>query len=117
MDLKHPGKVVAVKMEANDCEWPSLQLEASVYRGMKSTSKNSWITKVIWAGLVEGIMGLPSIYRALIMPLLGPCIQKVWRDANGRFTFCTTMGLADQMVGAPLLIQCWEANLTPALCD
>jgi serine/threonine protein kinase len=84
----------AVKMEAVGKE-SSGQLEHE-YRLLKSLDSGSavGISKVFWFGKD----GVQNLYTVLVMELLGPSLEDLFVYCGNKFSYKTTMMLADQMV-------------------
>lgn len=91
-------RLVAVKLEAIDTKYESIQFEANVYKSMDIKTKTGWVPPLIWTGSVPGTGSKTPMYKALVLPLLGPSLQTLWNDARMRLGYCTIVRLAQQMV-------------------
>lgn len=82
------GEEVAIKMESVKCKHPQLLYEAKVYRTLAGSVG---IPKVHWSGL-EGD------YNVMVLDLLGPSLEDVFRSCKRQFSLATVLMLADQMI-------------------
>lgn len=98
-DQTKSNRLVAVKLEAHNAPYPSLEYEAQVYKRMNIKNKNGYVQPLIWYGDLDakGGKGM-TVYKALVMPLLGPSIQNLWASVGMRLGFCSIVRLAKQMV-------------------
>lgn len=104
-DISSSTRLVAIKLEAYNAQYKSIQFEAGVYKRMGIKTRLGWVPPMLWWGEVSGTQTCAKtpLYRALVLPLLGPSLQTLWNDAGMRLSFCTIMRLADQMVGRYVL--------------
>jgi hypothetical protein len=112
-------RLVAVKLEAQNAPYKSIAFEADVYRRMNIKTRTGWVPPMLWCGDVPGNGGTlkTPMYKALILPLLGPSLQTVWKEANMALGFCTVMRLAQQMVWTPFRYQNQILTSTADLSD
>ena len=96
-DNKRGMRLVAVKLEAHNATYKSIQFEADVYRRMNIKTKTGWVPPMLWSGDVLGDSKTP-LYKALVLPLLGPSLQTLWNEARMRLNYCSIVRLAQQMV-------------------
>lgn len=82
------GEEVAVKLESVKARHPQLDYEARVY---KALSGGIGIPFVRW-------YGTECDYNALVIDLLGPSLEDLFNFCNRRFSYKTTLLLADQLV-------------------
>lgn len=82
------GEEVAVKLESVKARHPQLDYEARVY---KALSGGIGIPFVRWYGTERD-------YNALVIDLLGPSLEDLFNFCNRRFSYKTTLLLADQLV-------------------
>lgn len=82
------GEEVAVKLEHVNARHPQLDYEARVY---KTLGGGIGIPFVRWHGR-EGD------YNCLVIDLLGPSLEDLFNFCNRKFTYKTTLLLADQLV-------------------
>jgi hypothetical protein len=99
-DHKRGMRLVAVKLEAHNAPYKSIQFEADVYRRMDIKVKTGWVPPLLWSGDVPGTGSLSKtpLYKALVLPLLGPSLQTLWNEARMKFGYCSVIRLAQQMV-------------------
>jgi len=82
------GEEVAVKLESVRAKHPQLDYEARVY---KALGGGIGIPFVRWYGTEQD-------YNALVIDLLGPSLEDLFNFCNRRFSYKTTLLLADQLV-------------------
>lgn len=82
------GEEVAIKLESRTSRHPQLQYEARVY---KALSGGIGIPYVRW-------FGTESDFNALVIDLLGPSLEDLFNFCNRKFTYKTTLLLADQLL-------------------
>lgn len=82
------GKDVAVKLEIANCKTPQLVEEAKRYSWL---SGDTCVPKVHWSGLEGG-------YNAMVMDLLGPSLENLFRRCAHCFSVSTSLKLAGQML-------------------
>lgn len=82
------GDKVAVKLESTSTRHPQLKYEAKVYRALAG---GTGIPVVHWFG-VEGE------YNALVIDLLGPSLEDLFRFCGRKFSCKTILLLADQLI-------------------
>lgn len=82
------GEEVAVKLESIKARHPQLDYEARVY---KALGGGIGIPFVRWYGTERD-------YNALVIDLLGPSLEDLFNFCNRRFSYKTTLLLADQLV-------------------
>eukprot|EP00929_Paragymnodinium_shiwhaense_P091243 TRINITY_DN51263_c0_g1_i1.p1 TRINITY_DN51263_c0_g1~~TRINITY_DN51263_c0_g1_i1.p1 ORF type:complete len:377 (-),score=61.90 TRINITY_DN51263_c0_g1_i1:400-1530(-) len=83
------GQAVAIKVEPLTCSRPMLMFEAKLYKLMAG---RVGIPQVYWYGVA-------GKYNVMVMELLGPSLEDLFRYCGKRFSLKTVLQLADQMLG------------------
>jgi predicted Ser/Thr protein kinase len=79
------GEEVAVKLESARSKFPQLKYEASIYKALEG---NFGIPIILWSG-VEGD------YNAMVMDLLGPSLEDLFKYCKRKLTTKSSFMLAD----------------------
>ena len=79
---------VAIKLESIKSEHPQLLYESKLYKILEG---GLGVPRIYWYG-VEGD------YNVMVLELLGPSLEDLFRFCNRKFSLKTTLMLADQMI-------------------
>ena len=82
------GKEVAIKVESAHAKHSMLKQESRIYKTLMGGPGVPWM---MWSGK-------QGDYNVMIIDLLGPSLEDLFRICNKHFTLKTVLLLADQMV-------------------
>ena len=86
------GKEVAIKVECADQKHSMLKQESRIYKTLMGGPGVPWM---VWSGK-------HGDYNVMVIDLLGPSLEELFRICNKHFSLKTVLLLADQLVSAPL---------------
>ena len=87
------GKEVAIKLEPAIAKHSPLKQESKIYKTLMGGTGVPWI---MWSGR-------QGDYNVMIIDLLGPSLEDLFKRCNRHFSLKTVLLLADQLVRASLL--------------
>lgn len=82
------GKEVAVKIEAATAKYSPLKHESKIYKTLMGGPGVPWI---MWSGK-------QGDYNVMVIDLLGPSLEDLFKMCNRHFTLKTVLLLTDQLV-------------------
>lgn len=91
------GKEVAIKLEPAISRNSPLKQESKIYKTLMGGTGVPWI---MWSGR-------QGDYNVMIIDLLGPSLEDLFKKCNRHFSLKTVLLLADQLVGTPFMLRIW----------
>ena len=90
------GKEVAIKLEPAIAKSSPLKQESKIYKTLSGAPGVPWI---MWSGKAGD-------FNVMVIDLLGPSLEELFRMCNRHFSLKTVLLLADQLVSGSVPFSC-----------
>ena len=93
---KHTNEKVAIKLELRRARLPSLEKEHKIYKIINSSQQHNNKNMIGIPNMLE--FGTQGDYKAMIMDMLGPSLNMLFKFFNRKLSLKTVLMIGDQMI-------------------